>query len=65
MHFFNPPVIMKLIEVVSGYDTDGDTIKGLWIFQNHLEKPRLWLRIFPVYFKQGSDGINQGGNYIT
>ena len=29
MHFFNPPQIMKLVEVIRGYKTSDDTIKKL------------------------------------
>ncbi|ARK28876.1 3-hydroxyacyl-CoA dehydrogenase family protein [Halalkalibacter krulwichiae] len=29
MHFFNPPQVMKLVEVVRGYETSDDTVKEL------------------------------------
>jgi len=49
MHFFNPPVIMKLIEVVSGYDTDGDTIKRVMDISKSLGKTPVMVKDFPGF----------------
>jgi 3-hydroxybutyryl-CoA dehydrogenase len=38
MHFFNPPVVMKLVEIMPGKDTSSDTLKAAEAFARQLGK---------------------------
>ncbi|MDA8081002.1 MAG: 3-hydroxyacyl-CoA dehydrogenase family protein [Actinomycetota bacterium] len=50
MHFFNPPQIMKLVEVVRGFKTDDDTIKQTMELSRALGKE-------PIEIKRDTPGF--------
>ncbi|RNB89683.1 3-hydroxyacyl-CoA dehydrogenase family protein [Brevibacillus fluminis] len=50
MHFFNPPQIMKLVEVVRGYKTSDDTVATLMSISRDLGKE-------PIEVKKDSPGF--------
>lgn len=50
MHFFNPPQIMKLVEVVRGYETSDETVAALMELSRQLGKE-------PIEVKKDSPGF--------
>lgn len=50
MHFFNPPQVMKLVEVVRGYKTNDETIAALMSFAREMGKE-------PIEVKKDSPGF--------
>jgi 3-hydroxybutyryl-CoA dehydrogenase len=50
MHFFNPPQLMKLVEVVRGYKTSDETVEQTKEFARKLKKE-------PVEVKKDSPGF--------
>lgn len=50
MHFFNPPQIMKLVEVVRGYKTSDETVQALMELAQQLGKE-------PIEVKKDSPGF--------
>lgn len=50
MHFFNPPQLMKLVEVVRGYNTSDETVEELKAFSIKLKKE-------PIEVKKDTPGF--------
>jgi len=46
MHFFNPATVMKLVEVIRGYDTSDETFKCIWDLSVEIGKE-------PISVKEG------------
>lgn len=44
LHFFNPALVMKLVEVVQGPHTSEDTVRALLEFSRHTGKDPVWVR---------------------
>lgn len=44
MHFFNPPMIMKLVEIMPGRNTSPETLKAAEALARQLGKDRSWKR---------------------
>src|SRR5699024_8583093 len=50
MHFFNPPQLMKLVEVIRGYETSDDTVLKVMDFARSLGKE-------PIEVKKDTPGF--------
>jgi len=44
MHFFNPPQLLKLVEVVRGAKTSDETVQTVLEIAHQCRKKRFWLR---------------------
>ncbi len=49
MHFMNPVPVMKLVEVVSGYDTDQDTVRSISELSKKIEKIPVCVNDYPGF----------------
>lgn len=49
MHFMNPVPVMKLVEVVSGYDTDQETVKSISELSKKIEKIPVCVNDYPGF----------------
>ncbi|MEM0168387.1 MAG: 3-hydroxyacyl-CoA dehydrogenase/enoyl-CoA hydratase family protein [Metallosphaera sp.] len=50
IHFFNPPVLMPLVEIIKGVDTSEETVRSAINFARSLDKETIIVKDIPGFF---------------